>query len=355
MHACMGKILAAAPKPRRSHRLQPTKTALTARRAAMLVPTVQRHCPNLAAARLSRHREEPHAPPDGMLQLVLAGSLAGRGWRRARRRRRSCRWCGSLGATGMLVRCCDQVALLTAAFLSPAEPQAPCCRLAWQGTPALQVAMRQEVGSRDAGGRQQGCWDVIAAACSNKVGSPNWPCFARRGKHDGRPTRLVAAIDMHCSPSFILHHSCTCSHAQKRCSGHTPAGYRMALQRSGQRGQLGELEFELCERHAAPLLVAGGSSSSSRRRAGKQHRRQQVLPFASVTMQSGSGPLAGAKRAPAFMVASAAEGPQLDLTGVPQWRITAGNLAAGATAGCAVEAGAFCCDVCRDTMEGLRL
>jgi hypothetical protein len=42
---------------------------------------------------------------------------------------------------------------------------------------------------------------------------------------------------------------------------------------------------------------------------------------------------------PAFVVASAAESKPLNLEGVPQWRITAGNLAAGATAGCAVEAG----------------
>lgn len=97
-----------------------------------------------------------------------------------------------------------------------------------------------------------------------------------------------------------------------------------------------ELQFELCD-SSAPLVVA---SSSRRRGAGgsARPRRSAAAPFASVTMQSGSGSN-GAQAVPAFVVASAVESPKLNLEGVPQWRITAGNLAAGATAGCAVEAG----------------
>lgn len=53
-------------------------------------------------------------------------------------------------------------------------------------------------------------------------------------------------------------------------------------------------------------------------------------------------PRAAAFRAmPVFLVASAAEtGPAAAAPGQPQWRIAVGNLLAGATAGCAVEAGA---------------
>lgn len=110
----------------------------------------------------------------------------------------------------------------------------------------------------------------------------------------------------------------------------------MAVQPYKRRGGA-ELEFELSE-GSAPLVVAG--RSSRRRGAGGAARpkRPVVAPFASVTMQSGSGSH-GAQAVPAFVVASAVESPKLNLEGVPQWRITAGNLAAGATAGCAVEAG----------------
>lgn len=110
----------------------------------------------------------------------------------------------------------------------------------------------------------------------------------------------------------------------------------MALQPHRRRGGV-ELEFELSE-GSAPLVVAG--RSSRRRSAGgsARPRRSAAAPFASVTMQTGSGSQ-GAQAVPAFVVASAVESPKMNLEGVPQWRITAGNLAAGATAGCAVEAG----------------
>ena len=109
----------------------------------------------------------------------------------------------------------------------------------------------------------------------------------------------------------------------------------MEVQPYKRRGGV-ELQFELSE-GSAPLRVA---SRGSRLRGGGRHRRSPApAPFASVAMQSGGGSGAqGAQAVPAGVVASAVECPKLNLEGVPQWRITAGNLAAGATAGCAVEA-----------------
>lgn len=55
---------------------------------------------------------------------------------------------------------------------------------------------------------------------------------------------------------------------------------------------------------------------------------------------------------PLFMLASASEGKKAaPATDAPAWRVAAGNLAAGATAGCAVEAGgpACCCPVLTHT------
>ena len=89
---------------------------------------------------------------------------------------------------------------------------------------------------------------------------------------------------------------------------------------------LQDLEFEFVQQPGPSLL--------SRKR---KHRRA-AAPFASVTMQQ-SPPSKG--KAPAFTIASAVESRPGNLEGVPQWRITAGNLAAGATAGCSVEAGGF--------------
>lgn len=95
------------------------------------------------------------------------------------------------------------------------------------------------------------------------------------------------------------------------------------------------LEFELVdEPRPSPLSSRG---AARRQRAG--------APFASVTMQQQAAPAGGrgvgsSSKGPAFTIASAVESKPLNLEGVPQWRIAAGNLAAGATAGCAVEAGA---------------
>lgn len=116
----------------------------------------------------------------------------------------------------------------------------------------------------------------------------------------------------------------------------------MALQLRKAGQPLGGLEFELCEGSAAPAPAVGPNVARRRRQRGGAAAKP--APFASVSMQgASSGAAPAAKHVPAFMVASAAESAPRDLTGVPQWRITAGDLAAGATAGCAVEAGARAC------------
>lgn len=109
-----------------------------------------------------------------------------------------------------------------------------------------------------------------------------------------------------------------------------------AVQRLQARGA--ELEFELVDSSRALLFNERRGTKLSAAAGGGQRRRPSTAPFASVAMQAAPG---ARQHVPAFVVASAAEGPKLNLEGVPQWRIAAGNLAAGATAGCAVEAGAW--------------
>ena len=89
---------------------------------------------------------------------------------------------------------------------------------------------------------------------------------------------------------------------------------------------LQDLEFEFVEQPRPSLLLRN------------KNQRRAAVTFASVTMQQ-APPSRG--KAPAFTIASALEARPASLEGVPQWRITAGNLAAGATAGCSVEAGGF--------------
>ena len=95
--------------------------------------------------------------------------------------------------------------------------------------------------------------------------------------------------------------------------------------------------FELGD-SGRPLII-----NQEPKAVGSRQRRSRP-PFASVSMQHSSPQPRRAQ--PAFMVASATESAALDLEGVPQWRIAAGNLAAGATAGCAVEAGASSTSCC---------
>ncbi|PSC68296.1 putative S-adenosylmethionine carrier chloroplastic isoform X1 [Micractinium conductrix] len=111
-----------------------------------------------------------------------------------------------------------------------------------------------------------------------------------------------------------------------------------------RRGQV-ELEFELVGEQERPALL------KERRRRRRPAAAAARPPFASVAMQ----PSAVRQHVPAFVVASAVETkPRLSLEGVPQWRITAGNLAAGATAGCAVEAALYPIDTVKTRLQAMR-
>ncbi|KAF8060543.1 SAMC1 [Scenedesmus sp. PABB004] len=79
--------------------------------------------------------------------------------------------------------------------------------------------------------------------------------------------------------------------------------------------------------------------------------------FASMTSarQGDGGGGAGATRAmPLFMVASAAEAkPSAAASSAPSWRLVAANLAAGATAGCAVEAALYPIDTIKTRLQAM--
>lgn len=109
----------------------------------------------------------------------------------------------------------------------------------------------------------------------------------------------------------------------------------LCVAHNGRRQQVELLEFELAEETCPALL-----SERRRRPAARARRAASAAPFASVSMATASDSSVAPHKVPAFVVASAVESKPLALEGVPQWRITVGNLAAGATAGCAVEAGA---------------
>ena len=126
-----------------------------------------------------------------------------------------------------------------------------------------------------------------------------------------------------------------------------------ALTASGGQQTALAIEFEL--QAAADQRTPRRGAPGSRRLPTRGARRSRLPPFASLNMQAHQQQQqqgeAGAQQQqqaprrraaqPAFVVASAVEGgAPARLAGVPQWRYTAGDLAAGATAGCAVEAGA---------------
>ncbi|KAL6766704.1 hypothetical protein ACKKBG_A37030 [Auxenochlorella protothecoides x Auxenochlorella symbiontica] len=85
----------------------------------------------------------------------------------------------------------------------------------------------------------------------------------------------------------------------------------------------------------------------------------RVQPFASASMASGAGEGAGRRRhplpPPVFTIASSLESPAPSLPpGVPQWRVSLGLLAAGATAGCAVEAALYPLDTIKTRLQAMR-
>lgn len=78
--------------------------------------------------------------------------------------------------------------------------------------------------------------------------------------------------------------------------------------------------------------------------------------FASITLNTALPPKS---KAPMFTIAAAKETTALKSKfladgGVPQWRIAAGNLAAGATAGCAVEAALYPIDTLKTRLQAMR-
>lgn len=125
----------------------------------------------------------------------------------------------------------------------------------------------------------------------------------------------------------------------------------MALSATSQHGrqQLAVLDFELVDA-ALPALL-----SERRRRRSSAASAAATLPFASVSMPAAPSSSSGVKQhVPAFTVASGAASKPLNLEGVPQWRITAGNLAAGATAGCSVEAALYPIDTIKTRLQAMR-
>jgi solute carrier family 25 S-adenosylmethionine transporter 26 len=104
--------------------------------------------------------------------------------------------------------------------------------------------------------------------------------------------------------------------------------------RAQQPLSLADFEWEAAP-SGKPTLLAKRHLVSTRSRA----------PFASVSL--------AAPRAPAFTIASATESAPPP-AGVPRWRVAAGNLAAGAIAGCSVEAALYPIDTVKTRLQAMR-
>jgi solute carrier family 25 S-adenosylmethionine transporter 26 len=118
---------------------------------------------------------------------------------------------------------------------------------------------------------------------------------------------------------------------------------------------MGALKLPSRRRQAASdtlLAFELQASSQAPRAAGRRLLRTACaaapvpLPFASVAMSAPPAPL--------FTVASVAERRGGAAAGPPRWRLAAGNLAAGATAGCAVEAVLYPIDTVKTRMQAMR-
>jgi hypothetical protein len=89
-------------------------------------------------------------------------------------------------------------------------------------------------------------------------------------------------------------------------------------------------------------------------------KKRPHVPFASISMQSESSRHPASQRAsdgqgPAFELAAATAAAQPKApSSAPQWRVAAGNLAAGATAGCAVEAALYPIDTIKTRLQAMR-
>jgi len=102
----------------------------------------------------------------------------------------------------------------------------------------------------------------------------------------------------------------------------------------------GFLEFEVIEKphHRKRNLLSSARGGDKR------------TLFASVSMSSTHS----SRKAPMFIIAAAREAPAAATADVPQWRLAAGNLAAGATAGCAVEAALYPIDTIKTRLQAMR-
>ena len=115
-----------------------------------------------------------------------------------------------------------------------------------------------------------------------------------------------------------------------------------ALKLKAQRPEaLPSMEFELDVMSARPSKKRTLLSSGS-------HLRSSPPLFASTTISTNAP-----TKAPIFTIASARESvpPPFD---APKWRIAVGNMAAGATAGCAVEAALYPIDTIKTRLQAMR-
>mmetsp|Transcript_12638 Transcript_12638/g.27327 ORF Transcript_12638/g.27327 Transcript_12638/m.27327 type:complete len:392 (-) Transcript_12638:604-1779(-) len=127
-----------------------------------------------------------------------------------------------------------------------------------------------------------------------------------------------------------------------------PAESALSFQLTKKKSKLVDTAFS-----SRSVPAFHSSSSQNRKRFGS--RRNRVPPaFASISMSEATGSSTQGAKVPLFMLASAAESkPQQDLSGVPTWRVVVGNLLAGATAGCAVEAALYPIDTIKTRLQAM--
>lgn len=143
------------------------------------------------------------------------------------------------------------------------------------------------------------------------------------------------------------------------------SGFPSYLDRAdGHDGVPGKLEFLFEDRSMKKnvLLRQRRGSSSLRKtmlsteRGSSSSKRVQSdgvtsIPFCSVSMSTSD---VSKKATPAFVIASANETSSASTEGFPKWRIALGNLAAGATAGCTVEAALYPIDTIKTRLQAMR-
>lgn len=107
--------------------------------------------------------------------------------------------------------------------------------------------------------------------------------------------------------------------------------------KESRRRKVSIMTFEHSERHHKHNLIS-------------TTRKSSPIPFTSISMNASNSTT---RRSPIFTIASARESTPTSTT-APQWRIAVGNLAAGATAGCAVEAALYPIDTIKTRLQAMR-